>query len=73
MRESSTGYSSEIMTHLAQLQRNSRTHLEPAVPVVVSAQSFLQATNVIVGNNGVKGAELLTSFEILRCLGGSGE
>lgn len=73
MRESSTGYSSDIMTHLAQLQRNSRTHLEPAVPVVVSAQSFLQVTNVIVGNNGVKGAELLTSFEILRCLGGSGE
>lgn len=70
MRESTTGYSSEIMTHLAQLQRNSRTHLKSAVPVVVSAQSFLQATNVIVGNNGMKGAELLTSFEVL---GGSGE
>lgn len=34
---------------------NNRAHLEPAGPVVFSAQSFLQTTNVFVANTGEKG------------------
>lgn len=66
-RREDTGHSTLIISHLAQLQRNSRTHLESAGPVVVSA------TNVFVVNNGEVGTRLLSSFEILRYLDISGD